>query len=54
MSVDPEPSAQKLEKSMGSPKTGVRDSFEPPCGCQELNLGPVREQPVLLNTEKNL
>jgi len=31
--------------------SGVTDSYELPCGCWELNLGPLEEQPVLLTTE---
>jgi hypothetical protein len=34
-------------KSFG---TGVTDSCEPPCVCWELNLGPLKEQSVLLTT----
>lgn len=30
------------------PRTGVMDSYEPPCGCWKLNLDPVLEQQVLL------
>ena len=33
---------------------GVTDSCELPCGCWELNPGPLVEQPVLLNTEPSL
>ena len=29
-------------------------SYELPCGCWELNLGPLEEQPVLLTTEPSL
>ena len=29
-----------------SPKTRVTDSYEPPCGCWELNSGPLEEQPM--------
>ena len=32
-------------------RTRVRDSCELPCGCWELNLEPLEEQPVLLVTE---
>ena len=32
----------------------VTDSCEPPCGCWELNPGPLEEQPVLLTTEPAL
>jgi hypothetical protein len=30
------------------------DGCEPPCGCWELNSGPLEEQPVLLTTEPSL
>ena len=30
------------------------DCCEPPCGCWELNLGPLEEQQVLLTTEPSL
>jgi hypothetical protein len=29
----------------------ITDGCEPPCGCWELNSGPVEEQPVLLTAE---
>jgi hypothetical protein len=32
----------------------ITDGFEPPCGCWELNLGPLEEQSVLLPTEPSL
>jgi hypothetical protein len=32
----------------------VTDSCEPPCGCWELNSGPLEEQSVLLTTESPL
>ena len=28
--------------------------YEPPCGCWELNSGPLKEQPVLLTSEPSL
>lgn len=34
--------------------TGVTVDFEPPLGCWELNLGPLQEQPMLLNAESSL
>jgi hypothetical protein len=34
--------------------TTVVDGCEPPCGCWELNSGPLGEQPVLLTTEPPL
>ena len=36
------------------PGTGVIDGCETPCGCWELNLGPLQEQPVLLTAEPSL
>jgi hypothetical protein len=36
------------------PETGVTDSCELPCGCWELYLGPLEEQPVLLTAEPSL
>ena len=32
----------------------ITDGCEPPCGCWELNLGPLEEQAVLLTTEPSL
>lgn len=29
-------------------RTGVTEGCEPPCGCWELNTGPVEDQTVLL------
>ena len=37
-----------------SPVTGSSDSYNLPCGCWELNLGPLEEQSVLLTTEPSL
>jgi hypothetical protein len=36
------------------PGAGVIDGYELPCGCWELNLNPLEEQPVLLTTESSL
>jgi hypothetical protein len=33
------------------PATGVANSCEPPCGCWELNLSPLKEQPVIVTAE---
>jgi hypothetical protein len=41
-------------EAVDSPGTGVTHGLEPPCGCWELNLGPLQEQPVLLTTEPSL
>ena len=32
----------------------IPDGCEPPCGCWELNSGPLEEQPVLLTAEPSL
>jgi hypothetical protein len=32
----------------------ITDGCEPPCGCWELNSGPLEEQPVLLTAEPSL
>jgi len=32
----------------------ITDGCEPPCGCRELNSGPLEEQSVLLTTEPSL
>lgn len=37
---------QKREKGTGSPRTGAMDYCEPPCGCYDLNPGPLKEQQV--------
>ena len=37
-----------------SPGTGVTNSCELPCGCWDLNLGLLEEQPVLLTAEPSL
>ena len=34
--------------------TGVTESCEPPCGCWELNPGPLEVQPMFLITEPSL
>ena len=42
---------QRPEDCIRYPGTGVTDDCELPCGCQELNSGPVEEQQVLLTAE---
>ena len=32
----------------------ITDGCEPPCGCWELNTGPLEEQSVLLTSEPSL
>jgi hypothetical protein len=43
-----------LCESVGAPETGVTKSCDLPCGCWELNLGPLEELPVLSTTEPSL
>lgn len=38
-----------LHGDVGSPRTGVMDSYNLPCGCWELLLALLEEQPVLFN-----
>ena len=40
-----------LEEDSGYPETEVTDGCKPPCGCWELNLGNLEEQPVFLTME---
>jgi hypothetical protein len=40
-----------LEEGVGSHGTGVTGGCEPPCGCWELDLGPLQEQFGLLTAE---
>jgi hypothetical protein len=39
-----------LYEGVISPETGVADGCELPCGCWELNPGPLEEQLVFLTT----
>ncbi|CAO2635687.1 hypothetical protein LEMLEM_LOCUS23230 [Lemmus lemmus] len=32
----------------------ITDGCEPPCGCRELNSGPLEDQAMLLTTEPSL
>ena len=32
----------------------ITDGCEPPCGCRELNSGPLEEQAMLLTSEPSL
>jgi hypothetical protein len=43
-----------LCKGSRSSGTGVTDCCELPCGCWELNLDPLEEQPLPLTTEPSL
>jgi hypothetical protein len=45
-----------LSPSSDIPEEGIRSQYscESPCGCQELNSGPLEEQSVLLTTEPSL
>jgi hypothetical protein len=45
---------QKSEEGVRVPGTRVMSICEPPCGCQELNLGPLQEHPVLLTAGQSL
>lgn len=43
------------QKRVSDPsRPGVTEGCELPCGCWELNPGPLQEQPVLLATEPSL
>jgi hypothetical protein len=44
----------RLIEGVGFHGIGVADSCELPCGCWELNLGPLEEQPVFLTSEPSL
>jgi hypothetical protein len=43
-----------LSLSSDTPEEGIESCFQPPCGCWELNSGPLEEQSVLLTTEPSL
>ena len=45
---------QRPEEDIRSHGTEVKDNCQLPCGCWELNPGPLQEQPVLLTTEPSL
>ena len=42
---------QTHQKRVSDP---ITDGWEPPCGCWELNSGPLEEQPMLLTAEPSL
>ena len=42
---------ERLCEIVRSPGTGITDCCELPCGCWELNWGPLEKQPVLLTAE---
>jgi hypothetical protein len=42
---------QRAEKGIGSPGSGVTDGCELVCRRRKLNLGPLKEHPVLLTAE---
>ena len=44
----------EVRRGIRSPGTGVTDGWEPPCGCRELNSGPLEEQAMLLTSEPSL
>ena len=41
-------------KQHRNPRAGVIDGCKLPCGCWDLNSGPLEQQPVLLTTELSL
>jgi hypothetical protein len=43
-----------LQLSSDTPEEGLTDGCESPCGCWELNSGPLKEQSVLLTAEPSL
>jgi hypothetical protein len=43
-----------FRRTRGRHRIPMTDGCEPPCGCWELNLGPLEEQSVLLITEPSL
>jgi hypothetical protein len=43
-----------LYECVRTPEAGVTDIDELSCGCWELNLGLLEEQPVLLSAEPSL
>lgn len=45
---------QRREEVAGPRGTGATEYCEPACGCQEPNLSPLQEQPVLVATEPTL
>lgn len=46
--------SRRPEKDTGSHGTGITDGCKLTCGCWELNLGHLQEQPVLLSAEPSL
>jgi hypothetical protein len=51
---DRETGPWKPKDDIGSPKVGITNSCEVPCGNWEPNLGPLKRQRVLLTTEPSL
>ena len=45
---------QTQEEGVGSPGTGVMDSCNLLCGCQESNPGPLQEKLELVNAKPSL
>ena len=45
---------RRPEEGVGSPGTGAMDGCELPCGCWELNRGPLQEQQGLFTAEPPL
>lgn len=42
-----EPEPTEVRRSVSYPETEVKEDGKPPCGCCQLNLDPLQEQPVL-------
>lgn len=40
-----------IEESVRSLGTVVMEGYKPPCGCRNLNPGPLQDKPLLLTTE---
>jgi hypothetical protein len=43
-----------LSLSSDTPEEGITDGCEPPCGCWEMNSGPLEEQSVLSTAEPSI
>jgi hypothetical protein len=45
---------QRPKEGVTSPRTGVKKGCELPCGCWEVNLGPLEEKPPSFSDESTL
>lgn len=45
---------KKVRKKDEAPEIGVKNDYEPPYGCWDLNPGPLEEQLVLLTMKSDL